>query len=109
VNNQKTDVADEINYLGVTFESSGGWNRQNFKATAKANQTLAAIDKCLARTPDIRVTILEKVYKTLNESTMMYGTEIWGLDGGGKEIDKIHCRFCKIILGVMRFAANNMA
>jgi hypothetical protein len=27
-NDQKVEVADEINYLGVTFESSGGWNRQ---------------------------------------------------------------------------------
>jgi hypothetical protein len=34
---------------------------------------------------------------------------MWGLDGGWKETDKIHSRFCKIILGVLRFAANSMA
>jgi hypothetical protein len=39
----------------------------------------------------------------------MNGIEIWGLDGGWKEAVKIYSRFCKIILGVSRFAANSMA
>jgi hypothetical protein len=61
VNDHEIEVADEINYLGVTFESSGGWNRQKLKVMAKGNQTLVAIDNCLARTPDISVKILENV------------------------------------------------
>jgi hypothetical protein len=39
----------------------------------------------------------------------MYGIEMWGLYEEWEKIDKIHCRFCKIILGVSRFSANNMA
>jgi hypothetical protein len=39
----------------------------------------------------------------------MYGIEMRVLYGGWKETDKMHGRFCKIILGVPRFAANNMA
>jgi hypothetical protein len=31
-----------------------------------------------------------------------YGIEMWGVEEGWKEIDKIHSRFCKIILGVPR-------
>jgi hypothetical protein len=34
---------------------------------------------------------------------------MWGLDGGQKEIDKIHSRVCKITVGVPIFAANNVA
>jgi hypothetical protein len=45
----------------------------------------------------------------LSECRTMYGIEMWGLDGGWKEIDKIHSRFCKMILGVLRFATNNIA
>jgi hypothetical protein len=45
VNDHNIEVADEINYLGLTFESSGGWNRQKLKVTAKGNQTLVAINK----------------------------------------------------------------
>jgi hypothetical protein len=40
---------------------------------------------------------------------MMYGAEIWGLDEGWKEFDKIHGRSCKKILGIPRFAANGVA
>jgi hypothetical protein len=41
---------------------------------------------------------------------MMYGIEMWGLDGGRKEIDKTHSRFCtKITVGVPRFAEINVA
>lgn len=52
------EMADKINYLGGVFESSGGWKRQTFKTVAKGNQTSVAIDKCLAKTPLIKVKIL---------------------------------------------------
>jgi hypothetical protein len=57
VKDQEIQVADEINYLGVTFESCGCWKRQKLKTIAKGNQTLVAIKKCLARTADMRVKI----------------------------------------------------
>jgi hypothetical protein len=38
----------------------------------------------------------------------MYSIEMWGLEGGWKEIDKIHRRFCKITLGMPRYAGNNV-
>jgi hypothetical protein len=59
--------------------------------------------------PEIRVKILENIYEMLSESRTMYGIKMRGLDEGLKEIDKIHSRFCRIILGVPRFAANNVA
>jgi hypothetical protein len=39
----------------------------------------------------------------------MCGIEIWGLNGGLKEIDKIHSRFSKIRVEVPRFAEINVA
>jgi hypothetical protein len=39
----------------------------------------------------------------------MYGIDMWGLDGGWEESDKIYSRVCKIILGIPRFAEKNMA
>jgi uncharacterized protein YuzE len=55
------------------------------------------------------VKILENVYITLSESRTMCGIEIWGLQEGWKETGKIESRFRKAILGVPRYAANNMA
>jgi hypothetical protein len=42
------------------------------------------------------------------ESGITYGVQIWGVEGGWKEIDKIHGRIKKI-LGIPRFAANGVA
>jgi hypothetical protein len=90
----------EIDYLGVTLESSGGWRKQKAKQKVKGVQSLVAIDKCLTRTPDMGVQILQNVYEIVCESRMMYGVEIWAVEGGWKETDKIKGRMCKRILGI---------
>jgi hypothetical protein len=71
VNDQKTEVADEINCLGVTFESSACWKKQKLNTTAKRKQTLVPIDKCLARASDIQVKNLENVYEIISKSRTM--------------------------------------
>jgi hypothetical protein len=52
--------------------------------------------------------LLEIVYEMVCESRLMYGAEIWGLDEGWKEIDIIHGRLCKKLLGMPRFAAKGL-
>jgi hypothetical protein len=39
----------------------------------------------------------------------MYGVELLGLDEAWKEIDKMHGRFCKKILGIPRCVENGVA
>jgi hypothetical protein len=45
------------------------------------------------------------LYKNVSEVIVVI---MWGLDGGWEETNKIHSRFCKIILGVPRFVGNNV-
>jgi hypothetical protein len=54
--NQKPEAVNEINYLEVTLESSGGWSKQEVKWV----QSLVAIEKCLTRIPNMGVKILQK-------------------------------------------------
>jgi hypothetical protein len=65
--NPEIEVVKEINYLGVTLESSGAWSNQKVKGI----QSLVATDKCLTRTPDMGVKLLENVYEMVCESRMM--------------------------------------
>jgi hypothetical protein len=106
---QLIETVNEISYLGITRESTGGWNRHRMKQMVKGNQSLVAIDKCLTRTPEMRIQLLENVYELVCESRMIYGAEIRGLDEEWKETDIIHGRLCKKILGIPRFAANGVA
>jgi hypothetical protein len=57
---QQPEVVNEINYLEVTLESSGGWSNQNEKQKVKGVQSLVAIEKCLTRIPNMGVQILQK-------------------------------------------------
>jgi hypothetical protein len=47
----------------------------------------------------------KQAYNSLIES-LMTGVEIWGLDGGWEEIEKVYEMFCKRIFGVTSIAAN---
>jgi hypothetical protein len=42
--NRQTEVLKEIDYLGVTLESSGGWSKQKAKQKVKPIQSLVAIE-----------------------------------------------------------------
>jgi hypothetical protein len=57
----------------VTLESTGGWKKQEL-TMVKGNKTLVATDKCLTRTPNIRVT-LENLYEMVCESRFMFGAK----------------------------------
>jgi hypothetical protein len=70
------EVGDEKKYLGVTLESTGGWNKYKTKQTLKGNETLVATEKCLTRISDMKVKILENEYEMMCESRLMCGTEI---------------------------------
>jgi hypothetical protein len=42
----------------------------------------------------------------VRKSNIMYGIEIWGLNGAWKEVDKVHSRFCKKITRIPNWAVN---
>jgi hypothetical protein len=106
---QNIEIIVKFKYLGITLENTVGWRNQKASIKAKGNQALTAIDKCLATSPNMKVRTLENIYETLCESRIMGGVELWGLDEAWKEVDRIHGRFCKKILGVPRCEANGVA
>lgn len=42
---QNNEVSDKFNYLGVTLDGPGGWNKQ--KILTKTEGYLVAIDRCI--------------------------------------------------------------
>jgi hypothetical protein len=68
----------------VTLDSTGSWNKQKTLVKMKGYQVLSAIDKCIAVTRDIKVQMLENIYEMVCEFKIMYGIEVWGLNGAWK-------------------------
>ena len=51
------EVLNEI-YLAVTLESSVAWPKHGY---SKRKSDLVTVDKCLARSPDMKVNVIENV------------------------------------------------
>jgi hypothetical protein len=77
--------------LGIILILDGGWE------TLKPRQKNLAGTWCPARTPDMRIRILERVYQAVCEYILMKGTEIRGLEGL-EEIDTLRGIFCRNVL-----------
>ena len=70
---------------------------------------MRSTDKSIAVTTDIKVQMLENIYEMSCQSKIMYGIEIWRLNGACKEAGKVHSVFCKKIIGIPNCAANGFA
>jgi hypothetical protein len=70
VNGQNIEVVDKFNYLGVTTDSTGSWNKQKTSAEIKGYQALGAIDKCRAVIPNVKVQMLENIYEMVCETKL---------------------------------------
>ena len=79
---KQLQLVNEIVYFGVKRESVESWRKQKARIKARVNQTLTATDKCPKRTPNMKADMLENIYEMICESTLIYGTEMWGVGGG---------------------------
>lgn len=88
---ENAEAGNNIYCLGIILILNGGWE------TLKSTQKDLAGTWCPARTPYMRITILERVYQAVCEYRLMKGTEIRGLEGL-EEIDTLTRPFCTNVL-----------
>jgi hypothetical protein len=102
--NNKIEIVDTFCYLGVVFKHTG-----NLKDAAKTlhEQALKAYNNLLSVFNRVKIDLKTKLsmFDTLVVPILLYGSEIWGVYNY-KEIDKLHLRFCKYILGVRPQTSN---
>lgn len=60
-------------------------------------------------TPNMMSRILHTVNEVLCQSPLIYGAEIWGIEGASEEADRIQGRFCERVLGIPRYAVKGVA
>jgi hypothetical protein len=112
----------EYVYLGITFTPSGSFKKAKKVIAAKANRALfilrQAVNKYNSAQPDLMLRLFDKAILPI----MLYGSEVWGfsdirnhptttiqiLQRTIDDMDKIHIKFCKQLLGV-KWSTGNMA
>ena len=98
LNNENIDVVDNFCYLGAKFYYNGNMNHA---AKSLSEQALRAMNNLLSLFTRIPLDIKTKLslFDTMVVPIILYSSEIWGVYDF-KEVDKIHIKFCKTILGV---------
>jgi hypothetical protein len=76
MNWQNTEVVDKFNFLGVTLESTGGWNKEKTLAKTEGYRAVIPTDKCISVHPSVKVQMLGNVYEMVCEAKIMYGVEV---------------------------------
>ncbi|MEW8546452.1 MAG: reverse transcriptase family protein, partial [Candidatus Thiodiazotropha sp.] len=101
---QPLEIVDNFNYLGVVLNYTGSFilNQQNLSGKGlKAMNTLLSNIKTYDFTPKT----LCQLFDSFVGSVISYSCEVWGFSKS-KELERIHLRFCKRILGVKLSTSN---
>ncbi|MES9993748.1 MAG: reverse transcriptase family protein [Candidatus Thiodiazotropha sp.] len=108
-------------YLGIEFSSSGSWTAAISNLSNRGMKALFLLKRYIC-SGNINPRLALKLFDQMIKPILCYGSEIWSVfdsnkrnfrhsDGIAKflenlDIEKVHTRFCKFILGVNKRAVN---
>ena len=104
INNDKIEIVDNFVYLGIKFTHTGNLSQA---VKALSDQALKAYFSLLGLFDKVPLTVKTKLqlFDTMVVPILLYGSEVWGVYNF-KEVDKLHIKFCKYILGVRQQTPN---
>jgi hypothetical protein len=104
INGEKVEMVDSFVYLGMKFYYTGNLS---YAVNTLSEQALKAYHNLLLLFDRIDFDIKTKLYlfDSMVVPILLYGSEVSGIYNF-QEIDKLHIRFCKYILGVKQQTPN---
>ena len=98
-------IVDSYKYLGFNLKSSGSFSNCIQDLTNSARRALFAVKCCFSRNPELSPSLQLKLFSSLVEPILNYGSEVWGLSKCDP-IEKMHISFLKSILCVKSSTPN---
>ena len=98
INGEKLEIVDSFTYLGIKFTHTGNLSQA---VKALSEQALKAYCNLMYVFDRIQLDIKTKLslFDAMVVPILTYGSEVWGIYDF-KEVDKLHIKLCKHILGV---------
>lgn len=98
--NYELELVDSFKYLGVMFYKNGNFYRTQKCIAEYGTYSLHNLYKTLS---NIELPVIDKfkLFDSLVGSVLNYASEIWGYNKAD-DIERVHTRFCRSILGVKR-------
>ena len=102
----KLEVVFEYTYLGIVFSYNGSFNKAIKRLNVIANRAMFDLIK-KGRKLQLDNDIMLKMFDATVLPIALYGSEIWGFSNLD-EVERLHLKFCKIILKVRKSTPNVM-
>ena len=100
------EIVDEFIFLGTLFNFNGKFNKARKHACNQATKAMfAVISK--ARKLNLPIDIQLHLFDSVIQPILLYGCEVWGIEDC-KDIERLHLKFCKTILGVSQYTSSAM-
>ena len=97
---------DECSYLGLTLKYTGNFFVARKNLVQQAQKSLFALFRRL-RNLSIPVDLQLKLFDSLVSPILLYSSEVWGFENI-KDLEKVHLKFIKKILGIRTSTSNYM-
>ena len=98
IGDEKLEIVNNFTYLGINFTHTGNFknavNVLSDQALRAYHNLLYIFDKL-----DCKIQMKLELFDKMITQISLYGSEVWGIYCI-KEIDKLHIKFCKYVLGV---------
>ena len=95
---------DSFKYLGVNFNTTGPFSETKVHLSEQATKVMFSLLKEW-RQFDIPVDLMLELFDKSVVPILLYECEVWGFENIDI-IERIHLKFCKIILNVKKSTAN---
>ena len=105
-NVSEIEVVKNFNYLGIIFSKTGNFNLTKKRLVDKAIVSMYEVLK-LGRKHSLSIKCLLSLFDKMVKPILLYGCEIWGF-GNNDVLEKVHLKFCKMILNLKTSTPNYM-
>ena len=103
-NNELLDVVNDFNYLGVVFNFTGSFVLNNQCIIGKGLKAMHVLLQHIKRL-EVNPKLSLQLFDAFVGSILNYGCPIWGVSKS-KDIERLHLKFCKTLLGVCQSTSN---
>ena len=105
INGKLIEIVDSFTYLGIVFNYTGTFNLAIKALQGQALRAYGNLLKIFDKNPlDIKTKI--SLFDAMVVPILLYGEEVWGVYTF-KDIDNLHLRFLRYLLGVKKQTPNN--
>jgi len=105
-NGTNIEIVKDFNYLGIYFSQTGSFKVYKKHLSEKAIKAMYEVIK-KRRKHNLSISCQFDLFDKLVKPILLYGCEIWSF-GNNDILEKIHSKFCKIILHLKASIPNCM-